>query len=229
MDTQLSKITDQTMSSLEIVKIINELRENGAAELQHSDFLKKIVKVLGDQVAGNFSGYYIALNGKKNPCFNLPKREAQLMVMSESYKVQAAVYDRMTELEASQNKLPGNYLEALKELVAVVEKNAALEEKVKSDEPKVIFAEKVRALDGSISIGDFAKLIGTGQNRFFARLREDGFLMINNHPKQAAIDRGLLVQVESTPYTDSKGKSHPALQTRITGKGQVYFEKRYRD
>lgn len=92
----------QTMSSVEIVKIINELRENGKPELQHSDFLKKIIKVLGEEAAGNFSGSYKGKDNTKRKCYYLPRREACLMVMSESYSVQAKVYDRMDELEKAK-------------------------------------------------------------------------------------------------------------------------------
>jgi phage regulator Rha-like protein len=88
-----------TMSSLEIVKMINDSREEGAAILQHCDFLKKVVKVLGKEADGNFSDSYKGKDGASAKCYNLPKREATLMVMSENYKVQAAVYDRMVELE----------------------------------------------------------------------------------------------------------------------------------
>lgn len=98
MSSKLTRM-ESTISSIDLVALINEMREEGQAEVAHSDFMKKIVKVLGDSVAGKFSGYYKALNGKKNPCYNLPKREAELMVMSESYKIQAAVYDRMVALE----------------------------------------------------------------------------------------------------------------------------------
>ena len=99
MNTQLSNATTQTMSSVEIVKIINDLREDGRAELMHSDFMKKVIKVIGIEDAGKFSGIYLDAYSREKPCYHLPKREANLMVMSESYKVQAAIYDRMIELE----------------------------------------------------------------------------------------------------------------------------------
>jgi len=89
------------MSSIELVKIINDLRDDDQAEMQHKHFLVKVPKVLGIKPAENLAGQYKAGNGQMQPCYNLPKREAQLMVMSESYKVQAAVYDRMIELEAT--------------------------------------------------------------------------------------------------------------------------------
>ncbi|MDP3537431.1 MAG: hypothetical protein Q8S26_01870 [Azonexus sp.] len=49
------------------------------AGLEHADFLKKVPIVLGVSVAGNFSGYYKARNGKQNPMYTFPKREACLM------------------------------------------------------------------------------------------------------------------------------------------------------
>jgi hypothetical protein len=100
----LSTQAQQTMLSTEIVKIINDMREDGAAILRHNDFMAKIVKVLGDEPAKNFASQYKAGNGQMQPCYALPKREANLMVMSESYKVQAAAYDKMVELEQSAPK-----------------------------------------------------------------------------------------------------------------------------
>ncbi len=67
------------------------------------------MKVLGEEPAKNFVSQYRAGNGQMQPCYALPKRESELMVMSESYKVQAAIYDRMTELESTKVISPVNY------------------------------------------------------------------------------------------------------------------------
>lgn len=130
MQTNLININpDLTMSSLEIVKVINAIRESEGAntELMHSDFLKKVPFVLGEIVAGNFSCYYVASNGKQNPCYNFPKREAMLMLMSYSYTAQAAVYDAYVKLENQQPKLPTTYKEAL---LALIAKEEALEQAI---------------------------------------------------------------------------------------------------
>lgn len=58
-----------TMTSLEIVKYVNSTRKTGDAEVTHADFLKKVPKVLNGG-EGKFSSYYIASNGKQNPCYN---------------------------------------------------------------------------------------------------------------------------------------------------------------
>ena len=108
MNALISTVNPVTMSSLELVDYINSERIADAnsrymavqaAELRHDDFLRKVPKVLGEEVARNFAGYYKASNGKQNPMYSFPKREACLMAMSYSYDLQAKVFDRMTELE----------------------------------------------------------------------------------------------------------------------------------
>jgi len=135
---------------------------------------------------------------------------------------------RKTGAYSLQPKVPTSYLEALVALVQSETEKQSLQNKIETDKPKVEFAEAIRNTDGKVSVGDFAKVIGTGQNRLFERLRNDGFLMANNRPYQHSIDRELLVSIEQKPHVDNNGKSHPSFKTLITGKGQVYFEKRYR-
>lgn len=94
----ITTTTVQTMSSLELVQIINELREEGKAELRHSDFMVKLEKHPGID-SPKFSGQYKDSTGRTLKCYYLPKRECELMVMSESLQVQTKVYDRMTALE----------------------------------------------------------------------------------------------------------------------------------
>ena len=100
-----SAVATVTMSSLELVEFVNGQRQRGEAVIAHSDFLKKVPKVLGEDHAGKFSCMIEIAIGKgatrKSPCYRFPKREACLMAMSYSYDIQAKVFDRMTELEAA--------------------------------------------------------------------------------------------------------------------------------
>jgi anti-repressor protein len=87
------------MSSVEIVEVINKLRAPGQAELRHATFMEKVCNHPG--IAGqNFLSGYFDPNGQQRPCYYLPKREAELMVMAESLDVQTQVYDRLAEFEA---------------------------------------------------------------------------------------------------------------------------------
>jgi hypothetical protein len=94
----------QTMSSLDMVAYINATRESGKAELRHDDFMRKVPNVLGYAAAPKFygTGFYLNGTGSKvsRTICNFPRREAMLMAMSYSYKLQATVYDAWQEAEA---------------------------------------------------------------------------------------------------------------------------------
>ena len=103
-----------TMTSLELVDFINNQRGEGEATLAHSDFLKKVLLVLGGD-AGKFSAIYLDSMNREKPCYRFPKREACLLAMSYSYDLQAKVFDRMTALEAGQAPaLPQTFADALR-------------------------------------------------------------------------------------------------------------------
>lgn len=95
-------LTQVTMTSLELVDFINSQRKSGEAELRHSDFLDKTVKVLGLEMSESFRSSYMDSMNRQKPCYCFPKREACLMAMSYSYDLQAKVFDRMTALEQQQ-------------------------------------------------------------------------------------------------------------------------------
>jgi len=81
------------MSSLEIAELTGN---------RHTNILRDIRNILQQAGIGalRFESSYLSSQNKSLPCYNLPKREAHLMVMvirnrkSESYKIQAAVYDK---------------------------------------------------------------------------------------------------------------------------------------
>ncbi|QIL69590.1 hypothetical protein G7048_03905 [Diaphorobacter sp. HDW4B] len=118
--------TPVTMTSLEIVDFINDLRKEdahaagaafpsqGFAKLEHSDFMKKVPEVLEER-AGIFSATYQIpgpnSSSRTAPCYRFPKREASLMAMSYSYKIQAKVWDHMTALEEKLNSRESAALE----------------------------------------------------------------------------------------------------------------------
>ena len=91
-----------TMSSMELVELINGMRTPGKVELRHDNFMSKIEKHPGI-MSPKFLGH-IEVPGpnggtRKSKCYFLPKRECELMVMSESLEVQTKVYDRLSEIE----------------------------------------------------------------------------------------------------------------------------------
>lgn len=175
--TAIMKIGDVTMTSLELVQFINNQRDVSAAELRHSDFLEKVPLVLGAECSGNFRSTYKASNGKENPCYKFPKREACLMAMSYSYELQAKVFDRMTELE-QQNapRIPQTLPEALRLAADLAEKNEAQALQIEQQRPAVEFVERYVEARSSKAISDVAKIIGAKPKAFFDWLHDEGVI-----------------------------------------------------
>lgn len=107
-----------------------------------------------------------------------------------------------------------------------------LEATIEEQRPKVIFANAVSASHTSILVGDFAKLmrqngLNFGQNRMFAWLRENGYLISRkgnswNMPTQKVMDLGLF-EIKETTINHSDGHISINKTPKITGKGQLYF------
>lgn len=136
-------------------------------------------------------------------------------------------FEMRDKLAATTHALPQTYSEALRALADESEKVAELQTKIIADEPKVVFAEAVRDLDGVCPVEAVAKTLGTGRNKFFQKLREDRVLMKNNLPYQKYIDKRYFTVVEHDPYVDSRGQTHPIFTPMVTGRGQVWLQRRY--
>lgn len=127
---------------------------------------------------------------------------------------------------------PDTLIQLAQNLKAEQEKRRALEAKVETDKPKVLFADSVEAAKTSILIGELAKLlkqngINIGQNRLFEWLRNNGYLIKRqgsdyNMPTQRAMEMGLF-EIKETTITHSDGHIHVSKTPKVTGKGQVYF------
>lgn len=93
---------------------------------------------------------------------------------------------------------------------------------LEEQKPKVEFAEKIVNTGNGVSIGDFAKTIGLGQNKLFDWLRKNKYLMSNNIPYQQYIDNGYFKVIEWVLEKKNEAK----FKTLITGKGQEYISGR---
>ena len=113
-----------------------------------------------------------------------------------------------------------------------------LEQQCAQDKPKVLFADAVAVSDGTILIGELAKIlkgngVDIGQNRLFERLRQEGYLIKRqgtdfNAPTQKAMELGLF-KVKETAVTHSDGHVTISKTTKVTGKGQQYFIGKFLD
>ena len=129
------------------------------------------------------------------------------------------------DITHNENSLADLLLQAGQQLK---DKNKQIEEM----KPKVLFADSVATSNTTILVGDLAKIlrgngIDIGQNRLFAWLRDNGYLISRkgtsyNTPTQRAMDLGLF-KVKESSHLNSSGSTIVAKTSKVTGKGQQYF------
>lgn len=140
-------------------------------------------------------------------------------------------YITTSKLEEIMND-PDAWIKLLTALKKERQEKERLQLQAAEDKPKVVFADAVSVSEGTILIGELAKIlkgngIEIGQNRLFERLRQEGFLIKRkgtdyNAPTQKAMELGLF-RVKETAITHSDGHVTISKTTKVTGKGQQYF------
>lgn len=108
--------------------------------------------------------------------------------------------------------------------------------KIEEQKPKVLFADAVATSKTSILVGELAKLIkqngyNIGQNRLFAWLRENGYLIKQrgenyNLPAQRSMEMSLF-EIKKRAIANADGSIRTTTTTKVTGKGQQYFVNKF--
>lgn len=133
---------------------------------------------------------------------------------------------RKTGTYSVQPSLPKTYLEALKELVTVVEENERLSLENKEMKPKAEFFDEVAESKDAISIGDLAKVLavkGMGRNNLFEFLRNNKVLMENNVPYQKYVDCNYFRVIEQKYMRH--GEPCIGIKTLVYQRGVDYVRK----
>lgn len=143
-----------------------------------------------------------------------------------------AAFNEMEKKLTGQPQLTRSQLLA----TALIAAHEELEEKDKQIAeltPKGVFADAVSASSQSILVGEMAKLLSQngiqmGQNRLFAWLRENGYLIKDrkrtdyNMPTQKSMELRLF-EIKETSIAHSDGHTSINKTPKVTGIGQVYF------
>ena len=204
----------------------------------HVDDEDKILKMIAHSQNGNMvktqtalineSGLYSLILSSKLPNAKKFKRWVTSEVLPTIRKHGAYMTEETIE-KAITN--PDFLIKLATELKHEKEQRKQLEEEKKLNAPKVIFADAVNVSETSISVGALAKLIkqngvNIGQNRLFAWLRDNDYLMSKgvdkNVPTQRSMEMGLFEIKEGTIGMPN-GEIRLIKTTRVTGKGQQYF------
>ncbi|MGR9579958.1 phage antirepressor KilAC domain-containing protein [Pandoraea sputorum] len=213
MNDLIRRDAELTMSSREIADLVDS---------RHDKVKQSIERLAARGVIGVPPlGEYLDSLGRPASEYRIVKRDSYVIVAQLSPEFTARLVDRWQELEtrAAAPQVPRTFAEALR-LAA----NQA--ELLEQQRPAVEFAQAVRNSSDAVSVGDLARVLGYGQNVFFRMLRADHLLMEGNRPYQNYIDRGYFRVIESI-WRDSSGEAHPTFKTLVTGKGQVFLQRKY--
>ena len=214
----ITQTSAATMSSLDIAAITGK---------NHADVMRDIRNTLEQAEIGlsKFASSYLNAQNKEQPCFNLPRRECDLVVSGYSVKYRLAIIDRWHELESKQAfAVPATLPEALRLAADLAEKNETLALENAELKPKAEFHDAVTASDDLCQLATACQVLGLpfGRNILFQRLRNRGVLISgtdrHNLPKQEHIKLGRFTVKEST-YLDEDKQPHVRFTTYVTQKG----------
>lgn len=230
---ELMTTQEATMSSVLLVEIINEYRkiEGNSTVLRHNDFMIKIEKEL-DGDCEKFRSEYKASNNQMYKCYDLPKDECMLMLMSESKTVRRGVLNKINELEKQKNVkiVPSYQMEnpaerarawalEFEEKQILIEANAKLQ--YRSDFVDVCFES-----DGVFAFGDVAKILklGYGSVTLYEKMRKYGLIMKGTTiPYQKYVNNGYF---EVYQQLQENGRFKKLIKvTYATSKGIGYIKK----
>jgi phage regulator Rha-like protein len=182
---ELMNNNEVTMTSLEVVELVNKLRKEEGNEKvkRHSDFLASIEKEIeGLQNVGipterNFSlcEYQAEEGGRKYKCYKMNKFGIMQMLNKESAYVRYKTQEYINALEKQLREvniqpkfeLPQNYLEALKVLVqseeekiVLIEENNQLKDEVEDLKEYKLFKSMINnRTEDSMLLGQFGQLL----------------------------------------------------------------------
>ncbi|MDE3960012.1 phage regulatory protein/antirepressor Ant, partial [Glaesserella parasuis] len=194
-----------TMSSREIADICGKRHDHVMADI------RKMLDELNLN-APDFSGTFKTAQGNEYQCFFLPKREVMILVSGYRIDLRAKIIDRLEELE-NQQKLPSNYLQALKALVESEEEKQTLLLENQTMKPKADFVDHYVEVGTSKSLRETAKILNFPEKMMIECLLRDRVLYRqsgNLLPYQTVHSKELF-----TVKTGTAEHGHNFTQTRV--------------
>lgn len=189
---------------------------------------------------------------RKQPMFELTFNQAKQVLLREHKSVRKAVIKYIEALENKIKGLTNQLSEETKALIDILEAEDRLsqalsirkykelverplletieeqEEVIEHQKPKVDFHDTINNIEDTISIGEFATLLSNdlnitvGQNQLFEWFRKNGYIK-KKSKKEYNMPMGRYVKSGHLKLKEIVIKDTIYVQTRITGKGEVYF------
>ncbi|CAI2470154.1 phage antirepressor KilAC domain-containing protein [Serratia liquefaciens] len=208
-----------TMSSREIAALVQS---------NHSDVKRSAERLHAAHLLTQpLAEFEFVHNGNTYTEYRFNKRDSLVLVARLSPQFTAAVVDRWQELEEGRApSVPQSLPEALRLAADMAEQNAALEQKVQADAPKVAFVDHYVDASGAKSLRETAKILNMPEKAMIEALIRDRvlFRQSNNLLPHSQRQREGLLTVK-TGTSDHSG--HAYTQTRVTPRGIQWIAERY--
>lgn len=219
MNTLITSVTP-TMSSREIAVLVQS---------KHGDVKRSAERlVAAGLLTAPLAQFEFDHNGNTYIGYRFNKRDSLVLVARLSPEFTAAVVDRWQELESAAPAVPQSLPEALRLAADMAEQNAALEQKVQADAPKVAFVDNYVDASGSKSLRETAKVLNMPEKAMIDALVRDKVLFrmpgkSGNLMPHALKQREGLFSVK----TGTSDFGHAYTQTRVTPRGIQWIADRY--
>lgn len=215
----ISNPTVQTMSSKDLLEVINQVRESvGENKIRLNDFNNRIEDELEND---NYETFVVQnLNNTESIHYRLTEEQCMLVAMRESKVVRRTV---LNQLKMMKPRTPQTYKEALQYLIEAEEQKEQLalqvaqqQQVIEVTQPKADVYDVIANRDNTYTIRDTAKLLKLRPKDLTDWLLANGWIYGKTsatYKPFAAHDRNHLKLVASNYGT----------QVRVTGKGLVWL------
>src|SRR5690625_444118 len=172
---ELMTKNDIRMTSLDVAELTGKKHQHVMRDVRNE------MEDLGEEVARSIFGHgsYKDKNNQQRPCYEFGKDGAMQLALKYDAKTRFRVIKRIEELENETKQLPGNYKEALIQLVGQVEENERLEtnnlmleQQVGELKPKADYTTKILQNKGLVLISQISKDYGMSATEMNKLLHE---------------------------------------------------------
>lgn len=184
----------------------------------------------GADVNSNFADARKISSTKPGADYRLTRYACYLVAMNGDPRkpeiAAAQTYFAVKTREAEIAEVPQlSEVEVAERWLAALKREKALEAKVAEQEPKVEAFNEFLTADGDYQVATVAQMLGMGQNRLFALLRDEGVLIAggrrHNTPNQQYMRH---FRVVATTYDDGE-REHATFRTYVKPSGVDFIRK----
>lgn len=207
---------EPTMSSVQIAQITGK---------RHDHVIRDIETVLNEAEidAPKFGAIYPDAYGRPQKCYNLPRRECDLVISGYSVKYRLAIIDRWRKLEAKQPDpvaMLSDPATMRSLLLGYTEQVIGLQAEVANLAPKAAGLERIANTSETYCITDAAKTLNIQPKRLFDYLEGKKWIYRRHNEWIAYQDKlnDRLMMHKVRTYEGS-ANIHTVTQARVTAKG----------